>query len=34
MTSHNTGFLTDYDVKKEKDNYDHYWHPVKVWMAF
>ena len=30
MTSYNIGFLTDYDIKKEKDNYDHYWHPVKV----
>jgi len=30
MTSQNIGFLTDYDIRKEKDNYDHYWYPVKV----
>jgi len=29
MTSHNIGFLTDYDLK-QKDNYDHYCYPVKV----
>ena len=30
MTSHNIVFSTDYDIKKEKENYDYYWHPVKV----